>query len=173
MNVVYVMDLEKDKVNVIVKEMFQTVQVSVVEKLNQISVIFVMDKESLKTIVIVMDIHQIVLDTVVDQLNQMNVVYATAQESQMEHVIVKGMSMDVMEFVILDQLMISVKNVMVEVSLKETVTALETNQTALVNAVVMPNQINAEFAVDMEFLKVNVTVKVMLMVVMEYVTQEK
>jgi len=57
MNVVYVMDLEKDKVNVIVKEMFLIVKVNVVVKLYLMSVIFVMDKESLKTIVIVMDIH--------------------------------------------------------------------------------------------------------------------
>jgi len=57
MNVVYVMDLEKDKVNVIVKEMFLIVKVNAVVKLYLMSVIFVMDKESLKTIVIVMDIH--------------------------------------------------------------------------------------------------------------------
>jgi len=43
----------------------------------------------------------------------------------------------------------------------------------LVNAVVTQKKINVEFAVDMEFLKVNVTVKVMLMVAMEYVTLEK
>jgi len=57
MNVVYVMDLEKVKVNVIVKEMFLIVKVNAVVKLYLMSVIFVMDKELLKTIVIVMDIH--------------------------------------------------------------------------------------------------------------------
>jgi len=57
MNVVYVMDLEKDKVNAIVKEMFLIVKVNAVVKLYVMSVIFVMDKELLKTIVIVMDIH--------------------------------------------------------------------------------------------------------------------
>jgi len=57
MHVVYVMDQEWDKVNVIVTVMLKTVQVSVVEKLKLMSVIFVTDQVLLKTIVIVMDIH--------------------------------------------------------------------------------------------------------------------
>jgi len=57
MHVVYVMDQEWDKVNVIVTVMFLTVQMSVVEKLKLMSVIFVTDQVLLKTIVIVMDIH--------------------------------------------------------------------------------------------------------------------
>jgi len=57
MHVVYVMDQEWDKVNVIVTVMLKTVQVTVVEKLKLMSVIFVTDQVLLKTIVIVMDIH--------------------------------------------------------------------------------------------------------------------
>lgn len=91
----------------------------------------------------------------------MNVVNAMGQESYLEHVIVKDKNLDVMEFVVLEQLKIYVVYATVEVSLKEIVTVMVTNQTVMVHAVVSENQMNAESAVDMVFLQDNVTVKVM------------
>lgn len=91
LNVIYVesvKDMESQKVNVIVKVMFLTVKVSVVENLFLMNVVFVMVKESVKEIVIVLVALLTVMVFVVVILHMMPVVSAEEMVFQRASVIV-------------------------------------------------------------------------------------